>query len=70
MAETDWSLLGMQLVPPEDSDNDLEQPLEAVTIVKGFDANGNIAWWLASTPDLNAMEKIGMLHWALGKIET
>jgi hypothetical protein len=59
----------MDLIPPDDDENDLQQPLDALTIVKGFDSNGEIAWWLARTPDLNDMETVGMLHWALKKIE-
>lgn len=66
---THWSLLGMDLIPPEDHDDDLEQPLEALVVVKGFDSAGNISYWFARTPGVNEMETTGMLHWALKKNE-
>jgi hypothetical protein len=66
MAETEWSLLGMSL---DAGENDLQQPLEAITVVKGLDSNDQIAWWIARTEDLNDMETEGMLRWALRNIQ-
>jgi hypothetical protein len=67
MAETDWSLLGMDLAA---GDNDLQQPLEAITIVKGLDGEDRVAWWLARTENLNDMEAEGMLRWAIRNLTT
>lgn len=66
MADYDWSLLGMDLAVGA---NDLQQPLDAIVVVKGLDADDQIAWWIARTADLNDMEAEGMLRWTLRQIQ-
>jgi hypothetical protein len=59
----DLTVLGLPL--ETDSDFDLEQPLEAVVVVKGIDKSGGISHWAARTPGLSNIEITGMAMWAL-----
>jgi hypothetical protein len=60
--DIEWAALGMPLEP----EVDLVQPLEAAVLVKGFDADGNLSYWCASTKGLTSIEILGMCVWGAG----
>jgi hypothetical protein len=57
--DASWTLLGLPVEP----EPDLAQPLEIAAVIKGFDAEGKVAYWTVSTPDLLNVEIIGMMTW-------
>lgn len=59
LAHVDNKALGLDIDLPED----LAQPLEIAMVLKGFDSDGHIAYWVTSTPGLTGVEIIGMMRW-------
>ena len=59
----DFTALGLPL--ETDEDFDLEQPLEALVVVKGLDKSGRVSHWAVRTPGLSNIEIMGMSIWAL-----
>lgn len=60
----DATVFGLKLDTSDDA-YDIAQPLEAVTVVKGLDSDGEIHYWTAKTSSLTTIEARGMLDWAL-----
>ncbi len=56
------TVAGMELP----GDNDIVQPLAAVVVIKGLDADNRIAYWSRATDDLSTTEALGM---AMGLVD-
>lgn len=52
----DVTIAGMEL----SGENDIMQPLAAVVVIKGLDADGNVAYWSRATDGLSTTEALGM----------
>jgi len=52
----DATILGM----PVQVNDDLQQPLGAVVIVKGLDDQGDVCYWIHKTDDIHCVEAAGM----------
>jgi hypothetical protein len=53
----DLTVAGMPLVCEAD---DIAVPLAAVVVIKGLDADGDIAYWSCATENLKTTEALGM----------
>lgn len=56
----DATVLGMRL----QGDADIALPLGALVVVKGLDAEGNVAYWATTTDDVTSVECLGMAAFA------
>ncbi|MCW2904455.1 MAG: hypothetical protein JWO67_6720 [Streptosporangiaceae bacterium] len=66
MATPEYTVLGMKL---DTEHADLAQPLAALVVVKGLDAEGRVAYWAMATEDIQTVEALGMANYAKVRLE-
>lgn len=49
---------------PLEGETDIVQPLAALVVVKGLDADGEVAYWARATADVTSVECYGMAMYA------